>query len=62
MVIYTDEGAGEGKYLAEGDEYGVVDFSERVRYEPTRKQCAPKSAHCSSDDELEFFHYASFLT
>ena len=27
-----------------------------MRYEPTRKQCAPESAHCSSDYELELLH------
>ena len=56
MIVYTDERAGEGEYLAKGDEDGVVDFSERMRYKPTRKQCAPEGAHCSSDDELELFH------
>ena len=37
MVIDADEGAGEGEYLAEGDEYRVVDLSQRrateARYE-----------------------------
>ncbi len=56
MIIYADEGAREGKYLAKGDEYRVVDFSERVRYKPTRKQCAPEGTHCGSDDELELLH------
>ena len=56
MVIDTDERASEGKYLAKGDENGMVDFSERMRYKPTRKQCTPEGAHCSSDDELELFH------
>ena len=56
VIVYTDEGASEGEYLANSDEDGVVDFSERMRYKPTRKQCAPEGAHCSSDDELELFH------
>ena len=28
MVVNTDEGASEGEYLAEGDEYRVVDLSQ----------------------------------
>ena len=56
MVVDSDEGAGEGENLTKSDEDGVVDFSKRMRYEPTRKQCAPESAHCSSDDELELLH------
>ena len=56
MVVDSDEGAGEGENLTKSDEDGVVDFSKRMRYEPTRKQCAPESAHCSGDDELELLH------
>ena len=29
MVVNADEGASEGKYLAEGDEDRVVDLSQR---------------------------------
>ena len=56
MVVYTDERATESENFAEGDEYGVVNLAERMRDEPTREQCAPESAHCSSDDELKAFH------
>ena len=34
MVVNTDEGACEGEYLAEGDEYRVVDLSQRRATEP----------------------------
>ena len=56
VVVYADEGACESEYLSEGDEDGMVDFSQWMCNEPTRKQCAPESAHCSSDDELKAFH------
>ena len=56
FVVYPYQGTGEGEDFAKGDEDRVVDFSERMRYKPTRKQCAPEGAHCSSDDELELFH------
>ena len=37
MVVNADEGAGEGEYLAEGDEHRVVDLSQR-RATEARKQ------------------------
>ena len=56
VIIYADEGAAEGKYLTKSNEDGMVNFAKRRRYKPARKQCAPESAHCSSDDELELLH------
>ena len=56
MVIYTDEGAGEGQYLAKGNEYGVVDFASRNSHEPARKQCAPEGAHRYGEYELGLSH------
>ena len=56
MVVDADEGASEGEYLAEGNEDGMVDFAQRRAAEARDKQCAPESAHCSSDDELKAFH------
>jgi hypothetical protein len=56
VVVDADEGACKSENLSESDEDGMVDFSERMRYKPTRKQCTPEGAHCSSDDELELFH------
>ena len=56
MIVYADEGAAEGEYLAEGNEDGMVDFAQWRAAEARYKQCAPESAHCSSDDELKAFH------
>ena len=56
MVVYADEGATKGEYLSEGNEDGVVDFAQGRAAEAREKQCAPESAHCSSDDELKAFH------
>ena len=56
MVVDADEGASEGEYLSEGNEDGMVDFAQRRAAEARYKQCAPESAHCSSDDELKAFH------
>ena len=56
VVVDADEGASEGEYLAEGNEDGMVDFAQRRAAEARDKQCAPESAHCSSDDELKASH------
>ena len=56
MVVDSDEGAGEGENLTKSDEDGVVDFSKWMCNKPTREQCTPEGAHCSSDDELQAFH------
>ena len=56
MVVYADEGACEGEYLTEGNEDGMVYLAQRRAAEARYKQCAPESAHCSSDDELKAFH------
>ena len=34
MVIDADEGASEGEYLAEGDEYRMMDLRQRRATEP----------------------------
>ena len=56
MIVYADEGASEGEYLAKGDEYAMVNLPQWRAAESRDKQCAPESAHCSSDDELKAFH------
>ena len=56
FIVYADEGASESEYLSKGDEDGVVDFSKWMCNKPTREQCTPEGAHCSSDDELQAFH------
>ena len=56
MVVNADEWAGEGEYLAEGDEYAVVYLASRHSHESARKQCAPEGAHCNGKYELGFSH------
>ena len=56
MIVYADEGASEGEYLAKGNEYAMVNLAQRRAAEARDEQCAPESAHCSSDDELKAFH------
>ena len=56
MIVYADEAPAEGEYLAEGNEDGMVDLAQWRAAEARNKQCAPESAHCSSDDELKAFH------
>ena len=56
MIVYADEGATKSEYLTEGNEYGMVYLAQRRAAEARYKQCAPESAHCSSDDELKAFH------
>ena len=56
MVINAYEWAGEGEYLAEGDEYAVVYLASRHSHESARKQCAPEGAHCNGKYELGFSH------
>ena len=56
VVVYADEGASEGEYLAKSDEDGEMYLAQRRAAEARDKQCAPKGAHCSSDDELKAFH------
>ena len=40
MIVYADEGASEGEYLAKGDEDGMVDFAQ-WRAAETRDQQYP---------------------
>ena len=56
MVVNAYEWAGEGEYLAEGDEYAVVYLARRHSHESARKQCAPEGAHCNGKYELGFSH------
>ena len=56
MVVDADEGAGEGEYLAEGDEDGMVYLASRYSQESARKQCAPEGAHCNGEYELSLSH------
>ena len=44
MVVYSDEGAGEGENLTKSDEDGVMDFSQRWAAEARDEQCASKYA------------------
>ena len=44
MIVYSDERAAEGEYLAEGDEYAVVDLTHWWAEEPTCKEYAAKYA------------------
>lgn len=56
MIVNADEGAGEGQYLAKGNEYGMVDLASRNSHEPACKQCAPEGAHCNGEYELGLSH------
>ena len=56
MIVYPYQAPAEGEYLSEGDEDGVVYLAQWRAAEARYKQCAPESAHCSSDDELKAFH------
>ena len=56
VIVYADEGACESEYLSEGDEDGMVNLAQRRAAKARDKQCAPESAHCSSDNELKAFH------
>ena len=56
MVVDADEWAGEGEYLAEGDEYAVVYLASRHGHKSARKQCAPEGAHCNGKYELSLSH------
>ena len=44
MVVDADEWAGEGEYLAEGDEYAVVYLARRHSHESAGKHYAPEDA------------------
>ena len=56
MIVYPYQAPAEGEYLTEGNEDGMVYLAQRRAAEARYKQCAPESAHCSSDDELKAFH------
>ena len=61
MVVDAYEGTAEGEYLAEGDEYAMVDLASRHGHKSARKQCAPEGAHCNGKYELGFSHRSDFL-
>ena len=44
MVVYSDEGAGEGENLAKGDKHAVVYLTQRWATEARDEQCASKYA------------------
>ena len=44
MIVYSDEGAGEGEDFSECDEDGVVYFTQRWAAEARDEQCASKYA------------------
>ena len=46
VIVYADERAAEGEYLAKSDEDGVMYLPQWRAAEPRYKQCAPESAHC----------------
>ena len=44
MIVYSDERAAEGEYLAEGDEYAVVYLAYRRYHKPRDQQYPTKPA------------------
>ena len=62
MVVYSDQGAGEGEDFAECDEDGVMDFSQRWAAEARDEQCASKYAETYRYDQLYFLHEDFCLT
>ena len=56
MVVYAYQTTAEGQYLAEGDEYGVVDFAQWWAEEARGEHYAAEAAQCHSDDKLQTFH------
>ena len=44
MIVYSDEGAGEGEDFAESDEHAVVYLTQRWAAEARDEQCASKYA------------------
>ena len=44
MVVYSDEGAGEGENLTEGDKHAMVYLTQRWAAEARNEQCASKYA------------------
>ena len=48
MIVYADEGAAEGEYLAEGDEDGVVNLPQWRAAEPRDQQypTTPAQTYC----------------
>ena len=56
VVVNAYQRAAEGQYFAEGNEERAVNLTHGRGKKPRGEQCAPKSAHGSSDYELESFH------
>ena len=56
MVVDADEGASEGEYLAEGDEYRVVDLSQGRATEARYEHYASEDAQCHCSADLQASH------
>ena len=56
MVVDADEGASEGEYLAKGDEYRVVDLSQRRATEARYEHYASEDAQCHCSGDLQASH------
>lgn len=49
-IIDSYEGAGEGEYLAEGNEDTMMNLRQRRKDEARREHYAPEGAQCKSSD------------
>ena len=56
MVVNAYQTAAEGKYLAEGDEYRVVDLSQRRATEARYEHYASEDAQCHCSADLQASH------
>ena len=52
VVVNAYQRTAEGQYLTEGNEERVVNLTHGRGKKPRGEQCAPESAHGSSDYEL----------
>ena len=52
MIVDSDERAAEGEYLAEGDEYAVVNLCDGWAEEPRGEHYAPEDAQCYCGEKL----------
>ena len=58
MIVDANEGSAEGEYLAEGDEYRVVDLSQRRATEARYEHYASEDAQCHCSGDLQASHSA----
>ena len=56
MVVDAYQTASEGEYLAEGDEYRVVDLSQRRAAEARYEHYASEDAQCHCSADLQASH------